>query len=650
MKSYVTAVMALYEGIMVDAAIRWPDIRSSMDMDLSYLRRASEERGIGFFTLTLPDYGQWLDESLDHGSFVDYVGVPRGIPLYRGRPRLFWGILMKVFSTDGMLRSTADPEAVLFLRTLTQGAKKLELPIGSKALRKTLKEFFNVEDHLPTSHPETWDSDTPTWTARFGHPLWGVLGEEDSQNRFDFPRVGDCRVPWDALRLLCRRVTSELGIPNWWELRPKHGPGAVSEHGWETKYDFPNWPRKLGLWFPFDWFGSGSLDPESVPSEVEPCSRLVAVPKTRKGPRLICCEPIAHQWMQQSIWRWLRKRVPKTTLGRSISFESQERQREWALSASHNRLRATLDLSAASDRLSTRLVEYVFQGSELLDGFHSSRTRAMEQTLSDEFPKLIKLRKFATMGSALTFPVQSIVFTILCVFALRLHEGREFDFSDWKADFDRVRVFGDDIIVPNHAYGITKFVLHECGLLVNSRKSFKGVSFRESCGMDAFRGIDVTPARYRKPYDGSPASTAALIECSNNLFKKGMWNASEKVLDLLPVSQRKLLAVSGPDEGNLGLYSFCGSNVSHLRKRWDIDLQRDYVKRFALLAQPRSTAGSGSSRLARYFFERRSTRTEYDSDNLSRKNWREVLFPIRPLGDFQAGAPRLKLGTVRVYL
>jgi len=635
---------------MVDAAIRWPDIRSSMDMDLSYLRRASKERGLAFFTLTLPDYGQWLDESLDRGSFADYSMIPRGIPLYRGRPRLFWGILMKVFSTDGVLRSEADPEAVLFLRTLTQGAKKLELPIGSKTLRKTLKEFFNVETHLPPSHPDTWDSDIPSWAIRLGHPLYGEAREQDNQYSFGFPAVGDFRVPWDALRLLCRRVTSELGTPNWWNLRSKHGPGAVSERGWETKYDFPNWPRKLGLWFPYEWFGSGSLDPESFPADVDPPSRLVAVPKTQKGPRLICCEPIANQWMQQGIWRWLRRRIPKTTLGRSISFESQERQREWALSASHNRLRATLDLSAASDRLSTRLVEYVFQGSELLDGFHASRTRAMEQTLSDEFPKLTKLRKFATMGSALTFPVESIVFTILCVFAMRLYEGREYDFRNWKADFDRVRVFGDDIIVPNHVYGITKFVLHECGLLVNTRKSFKGVSFRESCGMDAFRGVDVTPARYRKPYDGSPASTAALIEYSNNLFKKGMWNASEQVLGQLPVSQRKLLAVSGPDEGNLGLYSYCGSNVSHLRKRWDRDLQRDYVRRFSLLAKTRTTDGSGNSRLSRYFFERNATRTELHPDNNNGKNWREVLFPIRPLADFQAGSPRLKLGTVRVYL
>lgn len=613
MKNYETFVISLYEGIREDASAQWPDITSCMEKDLSYLRRAFEQRGLAFFTLTLPNYGHWIDRSLDHGSFYDRGDIPRGIPLHRGRPVLFRGLLAKVFDSNGMLKANADHGAVLYLRTLCQSLKKLEHPASPSTLRKTVKEFLNVEEHLPRSHANTWDSDVPSWHERTGHPLWGETLDKrgDEAELFDFNGSNGHLLPWDTLRLLCRRVTSELGFPDYPGLRPKHGPGAVSERGWKSKYDFPTWPRKLGLWFPFDWYGSGDLSVGGyVPSEVEPPSKLCAVPKDRKAPRLICAEPIAHQWMQQSIWGWLRRRIPETTLGFSISFEDQEESRKLALSASHDRLHATLDLSAASDRLSTRLVEYVFQGSSLLDHMHACRSRSLKQTLVPDLQKIILLRKFATMGSSLTFPIQSIVFTILSVWALRLYEGRENSWHDWKSDFRRVRVFGDDIIVPNYAYGITQFVLHECGLLVNSRKSFNGVSFRESCGMDAFDGVDVTPPRHKLPYSGDANSTAALVEYSNNLHSKGFWRTSAKVLRFLPDKIRKLLVTHGPRDGAVGLLSYSGSDLHLRKKKYDHDYQRNFVERLGFFAKVTYEQGLHNSSLIQFFTEDPASRRD----------------------------------------
>lgn len=606
MKSYATYVMSLYDGIFSDAAIRWPDIRSTMDKDLLCLRSAFEHRGLAFFTLTLPAFGHWIDRSLDLRCFSDKAEIPRGIKLFRGRPRLFWGILTKVFDNDGMLKCDVDHEAVLFLRTLCQSLKKLEVPCRAKIVRQTLKEFYDVEAQLPKSYCNTWDCEIPDWQERIGHPLTGESVPDASEwpDLFGHTSSPGNHLPWDTLRELSRRVLSDLGVPDYWKLAPKHGPGAVSETGWGSKYEFPNWPKKLENWFPFDWFGAGDLHLRSGPgSDRELPSRLMAVPKSQKGPRLICCEPIAHQWMQQSIWRWVKGRIGDTVLGRSIDFGSQLESQRAALKASHDGSLATLDLSSASDRLSTRLVEYLFQGTELLDHFHACRTRAVEQTLDDHLPKMILLRKFSTMGSALTFPVQSIVFAILSVWALRLHEGRESDWSGWKRDFGRVRVFGDDIIVPSHVYGITKFVLHECGLRVNTQKSFGGSSFRESCGMDAFDGVDVTPARHTLPYSGNAPSTAALIMYSNNLFTKGLWKTSEKVLGWLPPQLRKLLVTSGPEDGVRGLVSFCGSDLHTHRRKWDVDLQRWYVQRLGFYAKVRYTPGGGWSSLTQFFTE-----------------------------------------------
>lgn len=234
MKNYETFVIALYEGIREDATAQWPDIATAMEKDLSYLRSAFEHRGLSFFTITLPDYGHWIDRSLDQGSFYDQGEIPRGIPLYHGRPVLFRGLLAKVFDSYGVLKTHADHGAVLFLRTLCQSLKKLEYPVTASTLRKTVKEFLNVEDNLPRSHADTWDSDVPVWHERTGHPLWGEALDKptDTIDLFGRNHNSGALLPWDTLRLLSRRIISEIGVPDYDRLRPRHGPGAVSEKGW----------------------------------------------------------------------------------------------------------------------------------------------------------------------------------------------------------------------------------------------------------------------------------------------------------------------------------------------------------------------------------------------------------------------------------
>lgn len=638
MNSYATTVLPLYASIIEDANARWPDIRSSTGRDMSRLRRAIEDRGLEFLTLTLPSLGPWFDKSLDSGRLLDADLIPRGIKRYRGRPLLFAGVLDKVFDYDGMLRQDVDHWAVLCYRTLLKVCAKLELPPSESMLHNTVKEFCNVDDALPPPYHDSWESDLPSWQKRRGHPLWGgnEVHTRSWPDLYDRATAPQQPPPWDTLRHLCRRALTELGPVDWWELQPKHGPGAVYERRLESKYEFRHWSERLDRQFPYDWFGSGSLAPESVPkSKGLVPSRLVAVPKDRKAPRLICAEPAANQWMQQSIWRWLDGRIKRTVLGRSISFRSQENSRERALRGSASSDEATLDLSEASDRLSCRLVEYIFQDRhDLLDAFHAVRTPYVEQTISNQSPRLIRLRKFSTMGSALTFPVQSIVFTLLSVWALRLYEGREDDWSDWKSDFDRVRVFGDDIIVPTHSYRLTTFVLHECGLRVNLRKSYSGDNFRESCGCDAFNGVDVTPPRHRRVYDGSASSTAALIEFSNHLHLKGFWRAADFVLGLLPKSVTRLLWVHGPDEAPLGLASFVkGWKPPTLR--WDPDLQRHYAVRIAFSAKVKRTDPQGYPRLLQYFTE----------DPASQRDRRDVIH-------WEPGQPRverLRLHRSRVY-
>lgn len=630
MKNYVNHAVSIYEGIISDAATRWPDLRCSFEKDLSYLRRAVEARGIAFFAVTLPSVGKVLDRGLDDGCLV-ISDFPQGMTLIKDRPKLFGCLFSLIFDDRNMLRPDPDIDAVCFLRQFLYCCKKLRLPCKPTKVMETIDEFFSIEEDLPPNREDTWDSDAPRWSTRRGHPIWGDFEKYTEPCLPGMALPPSCSLPWDTLSAICRRVVSRLGTPDWWEMRPKHGPGAVSEAKWEgLKYEFPYWPSKLEYLFPYDWHGSGLLI-GSVPSDREPPSRLHAVPKSFKGPRLICAEPIAHQWMQQGILRWLEENLKKTHLGLSIDFRSQENSRKRALSASIDGMSATIDLSSASDRISTRLVEYIFQGSDILDGLHACRTRVLEQNLSQTQPRLSLLRKFSTMGSAVTFPIQSIVFTLLAVWAVRLADNKWAITSeeDLASSFREVTVYGDDIILPVRALETIKLIFHECGLKVNLSKSYGGSHFRESCGCDAFMGYDVTPAYALQPYDDSPSLMATTVEVSNNFFRKGYWGAAAVVTSQIPPQEIKLLRVCGKDDGNFGLFSFVGTDLTHLSVRWDPDLQRNYSISISVTSRVKKQRGRYTADLTQYFTERPNPDIVWEAG--------------------QVVSTRLRKGRVRVY-
>jgi len=359
----------------------------------------------------------------------------------------------------------------------------------------------------------------------------------------------------------------------------RHGPGAVAERrqNWE-KSKFTNWPHKLQGAFPHSLCGTTPYSGVVRPPNHEVAARLIAVPKTAKGPRLIAAEPASHQWCQQLLLRFLFVQCEAHLGEHFIDFKDQGKSGAMVLRASLDRELATVDLSDASDRLTCWTVERIVRKNpSLLHALHAARTRYIRDEISD-VQSFLELRKFASQGTATTFPIMSLV--MLCI-ALGVTFGKHevVTMTSIMRRRSQVRVFGDDIILPSHGYVRLVRAMNLLQLKVNVAKSYVSGSFRESCGSDGYLGFEITPVAPKTLVVDSPASCQAVVDTSNNLFNKGLFYASHAASSLIPISVRKYLRVVGRNEaGSNGLTSFCGGDEHHLIKRWNRRLHREEVK------------------------------------------------------------------------
>jgi len=473
-------------------------------------------------------------------------------------PRLFRGLWTRLFDNAGCLRDDIDPNVVFFLRTLLCATKKMLLGCAPKYLFKATKEFYDVDIRLPMASP-LWDGDLDD--------VMSVHAVVNSKHLLDVASEGlfpsgteDLRRMLGFVQRVADQTSVELGLYEPHATRFRHGPGVVSDiPSRDYKFEFRKWGNRLEHVLPWAEWGTtplGLVDRLQsnglAVSFIELASRLIAVPKTATTPRLIAAEPSSHQWAQQSVRDFLYSRIAATNPGRSIDFGRQDLSGLMALEASKSGRYATIDLSSASDRISCWLVERLFRRNpQLLLYMSAMRTRFITNDIDDAIPKLIKLRKFSTMGSALTFPIQSLVFYMICVgvgLALNPHSSI--------GDLARqVRVYGDDLIIPVFWEPKVREVLTSLFLKVNDAKTFTKGNFRESCGVDAFGGYDVTPARIGLS-DLEPRSKLlpSRVASSNNLYKKGLWIAAAWLASTVPL--RHLVPVVAKGASTFGFISY----------------------------------------------------------------------------------------------
>lgn len=277
----------------------------------------------------------------------------------------------------------------------------------------------------------------------------------------------------------------------------KFGPGATfSDRGGLTtipdkmqsrpEMTHDAWPF-LVPWSSTLWASACASRGESI--SFQRGNRFTTVPKDGKTDRGISIEPSLNVFYQLAYGKALRSALKKRTAHRVDLENSQQTHRQVAREASITGAFATIDLSQASDTVSSAFVKLCLprRWYEVLDTLRSPTTTITNSGVS----KTVVLEKFSSMGNGYTFELETVLFTAVCCAAIETAGGNP------KPGIN-VYVFGDDIIVPTEYSKDVLAALAYFGFSVNVDKTFLDGPFRESCGGDYFLGRDVRPFYLKK--------------------------------------------------------------------------------------------------------------------------------------------------------
>jgi hypothetical protein len=328
--------------------------------------------------------------------------------------------------------------------------------------------------------------------------------------------------------------------------------------------------------------------------------RVISVPKTLKTPRIIGVEPVAMQYCQQGVLEILVPLLETSPyLSGSVNFTDQTKNQVLALKSSSSGRFSTIDLSEASDRVSNQLVIRMLKTTpnflEVVQACRSYRA---------DVPGfgLLNLAKFASMGSALCFPIEAMVFCTIILVGIQRQKSHLLSLREIRSILKDVRIYGDDIIIPVEYASAVMRELEAFGLRVNQHKSFWTGKFRESCGVEAYDGIDVTPVRLRRMPPTSLQNGPEVVSYtsfSNQCYWKGMWKTAHYVRNHM--SKLTKLPYVTRTSGLLGWNTY---DNSYRYSRLSPDTHSPVVLGLVLKGKPRKSPLDGSSALMKFFLKR----------------------------------------------
>ena len=243
-------------------------------------------------------------------------------------------------------------------------------------------------------------------------------------------------------------------------------------------------------------------------------NRFFTVPKDSFKDRGCCVEASLHIPLQLAVGKRLKAQMKKVWQVDLLHLQREHRDLAYAASRG-DRLLATIDLSNASDTISSVLVRLLVGESwwQLLNSLRAQWTEIDG--------KWVRLEKFSSMGNGFTFELETIIFRTLCM----------------TLGSQNVSVYGDDIIVEQALAPAVINALRFFGFEPNKKKTFCEGPFRESCGGDFFEGVDVR-VHYLKEVPDEPQKWLALANGIYRLRDHRLRAAHRYCIDQLPADWR----------------------------------------------------------------------------------------------------------------
>jgi len=564
---------------------------TSTTKDINTVLGRIENEGMSFLTITLPTFGKDFQFCLDQGliapkSFLSFRKTGSCLPSFlRGFTELVFD------SGTGILLDDPDIEAIYAVRQLTLIFSKMLLPCSPERESKAMSEYIQCDKEVNYADSILPDSDVSEF-GRMGRLLFGALFS---------------------------RVDRDIYSGN---IVPKHGPGATAERLTSNgKFLTRYWTNRLervfhvgDFLYPNSRYISDCYDDvDFLEPDAEIPSRVISVPKTQKTPRIIAIEPSTVQYVQQGILESITRHIRSSFLNEFIGSDSQEPNQLLAQKGSSDGSLATLDLSEASDRVSAKLVESLLDRNPLSkEAIFACRS----QRASVPGGGVISLSKFASMGSALCFPVEAMVFLTITFLAIEKEQGCRFvSKRDFLPFIGRVRIYGDDIIVPiDHVHTVVEQLEH-FGARVGRHKSFWIGRFRESCGKDYYDGHDVSIVKVRRNFPShrqQVAETVSLVSLRNQMYLFGNWKTAAW-LDLRIRKILKYFPNVAPSSSALGRITSLGYDCERMDEHLHAPMVKAHVESSV---SPRDFL-DGPGALLKFFLKRGSD-PRFDGRHLER--------------------------------
>lgn len=566
------SLIILFKQVLTECGLL---VGTDTTRDFKTVSSRLKTEGLSFLTITLPSFCKEFERTLSVGHIhpSDFPGFKRT----RGSghlPAFLQGFTGLVFDrSTGVLLDVPSTEAIRDIRQICLLFSKIELPSPERREALAFQQYVQCEREL--YEQEELDSE-----GRF-RPLRRVF----------IALFGD---------VLCRLDQFVYDLDD--SIIPKHGPGSTADGlGANERWNLSTWTERLEsilpAWFmtvPNEkWAGEANAYQQSLLEPgMEPPVRVITVPKTMKTPRIIAMEPAHMQYVQQALKRYLVEGIESDPLlSNLIRFSDQTPNQELARLGSRSGLLATLDLQEASDRVSNLLVLDMFEPWPHL----SAAIQACRTTHAD-VPRhgIIPLTKFASMGSALTFPIEAMMFLTVIIYSAL--GGKELSTSAVRALAVRlgrglVSVYGDDLIVPVDLVPSVTANLELFGFKVNASKSFWSGRFRESCGKEYYNGEDVSIVKVRQQYPKSRKHVPGVVGLSsvrNQLYASGLWQTARYLDEELSRILRYYPTVN-QNSPVVGRLSYCRPDDCDFRSPqviWHKDYHYPAFRGWAVVGRP----------------------------------------------------------------